>query len=442
MPGTLPVINSRAVEYAVRVALALNCSLQERSLFARKNYFYPDLPKGYQISQYELPLATGGWLTVETESRSRRIGIRRVHLEEDTGKLIHRDGFSLVDYNRCGVPLLEIVTEPDLRSVEEAKAYATSLRSMLRYLDVNSGDMEKGVIRFEANISLRLQGTDSLGVRTEIKNLNSFRAMLRALEFEIDRQERILRAGGQVVQETVGWDDLRGVTVSQRSKEEAHDYRYFPDPDLPPLRIRPEWAEAIRSTLPELPDAKRSRYVTSLGLSPQSAATLTSDPDAASFFEQAIAIAPDAPAQTLAHWVAGDFFALLNQSGTDIRHSKVTPQAMAVLVSMVERGEISGPTGKTVLSLLSEQGGEPRELVTRLNLTQLSDKGEIEQIVGEVLQSYPDQVHQYRAGKRTILEWLFGQVMRRTAGRANPAVVRSTLEAGLQSSKGADQDFP
>ena len=442
MPGTLPVINSRAVEYAVRVALALNCSLQERSLFARKNYFYPDLPKGYQISQYELPLAREGWLVVEMEGRPKRIGVRRVHLEEDTGKLIHREGFSLIDYNRCGVPLLEIVTEPDMGSVEEVKAYATGLRSLLRYLDVNSGDMEKGVIRFEANVSLRPRGTSSLGLRTEIKNLNSFRSMIRALSYEIERQECVLSSGGQVVQETLGWDDLRGVTVPQRSKEEAHDYRYFPDPDLPPLHIHPEWIQEIRSSLPELPDAKRTRFVTSLGLSPQVGATLTAEPDAAAFFEQAIALAPETSPLAMAHWMAGDFFALVNQSGTEIRLSRVTPQALASLVTMVERGEINAPTGKTVLGHLFDQGGEPRDVVKRLDLSQLSDRMEIDRVVADILRSHPDQVRQYLAGKKTILEWLFGQVMRQTSGRAHPAVVRRALEEALRVNGSVATDRP
>ncbi len=292
MPGTLPVINARAVEYALRVALALHATPAEHSSFARKNYFYPDLPKGYQISQYELPLAEGGWLEIELPGGARRVRIRRVHLEEDTGKLFHRQGYSLIDYNRSGVALLEIVSEPDLHSLEEVKAYATELRSVLRTLGVNSGDMEKGVIRFEANISMRPAGTSHLGTRTEIKNLNSFRSMLRAVAFEMGRQTGLLRTGHPVQQETLGWNEATGETFSQRGKEEAHDYRYFAEPDLPPLRIEASLVESVRASLPELPSERRSRWQREYGLTPSAAAVLGAEPAEAAFFDAAVRSAP------------------------------------------------------------------------------------------------------------------------------------------------------
>src|SRR5512142_2847257 len=319
MPGTLPVVNRAAVEYAIRVALALGCEVQHSSIFARKNYFYPDLPKGYQISQYESPLATNGKLAIHTEQGERIIRVRRVHLEEDTGKLTHieRDGksYSLVDLNRAGVPLLEIVSEPDMHSAEEARAYGEALRDILRYLGVNSGDMEKGVIRFEANISVRPAGSDKLGIRTEVKNLNSFRALERAIVYEIERQTRILDGGGKVEQETLGWSEARGQTYSQRSKEDAHDYRYFPEPDLPPLVVETDWVDRVRKQLPELPNAKYHRFVKEYGLSGYDAGRLTEDRAVADYFEKAVQHgAPDVKPKTIANWMLGDLFSLMNES--------------------------------------------------------------------------------------------------------------------------------
>jgi len=432
MPGTLPVINERAVEYALRVAVALHCDIAEVSLFARKNYFYPDLPKGYQISQYELPLASNGWLSIKTEVNEKRIRIRRVHLEEDTGKLFHRDDHSLVDYNRSGVPLLEIVSEPDLHSLEEVKAYATTVRSFLRYLEVNSGDMEKGVIRFEANVSIRPKDSQDFGTRTEIKNLNSFRGMTRALAFEIERQIQILTSGEQVKQETVGWDEARGITFSQRGKEEAHDYRYFPEPDLPPLYIDPAWVERVRQELPELPDAKRSRFIADYNLTPYITDLLTAERSVADFFETAVAGSSDASAEKISNWLTGDLFNLINQAGIEIQQSKVTPQALAELVSMVERGNINATSGKSVLSELFESGGTPGEIVERDELTQLNDPKIISSLVSQVLKENPQQVELYLKGKTTISQWMFGQVMQAAGGRANPTLVRNSLDTALQ----------
>ena len=433
MPGTLPVINQRAVDYALRVALALHCKITEISVFARKNYFYPDLPKGFQISQYELPLARNGFLSIETEDGERRVRIRRVHLEEDTGKLVHRDGYSLVDYNRSGVPLLEIVSEPDLRSAEDVKAYATALRSLLRYLEVSSGDMEKGVIRFEPNVSVRSVGSDDLGTRTEIKNLNSFRAMVKAVAYEIERQSALLTQGGQVIQETVGWDEAQNVTIVQRVKEEAHDYRYFPEPDLPPLHVDPVWIDRLRSELPELPDAKRTRFIADYKLTPYTASLLVAEREVADYYEAAVASAPGVDTVKISNWLTGEFFSLLNQSGVEIQHSKVTPQSLAELVMIIERGDISTSSGKEVLAEMFESGGTPPEIVEAGGLAQLNDPQAIKSLVAQVLSENPQQVDQYLGGRTTISQWFFGQVMRASEGRANPTIVRSALNTALQS---------
>jgi aspartyl-tRNA(Asn)/glutamyl-tRNA(Gln) amidotransferase subunit B len=427
MPGTLPVINKRAVEYALRVALALNCEIAETSVFARKNYFYPDLPKGFQISQYELPLAHDGWHLIHTEKGEKRIRIRRVHIEEDTGKLSHRSDSSLVDYNRSGVPLLEIVSEPDLKSLEEVKSYATSIRTILRYLKVNSGDMEKGVIRFEANVSVRPAGSDVLGTRTEIKNLNSFRAMERAVAYEVNRQSQVIDGGGQVIQETVGWDESSGETVSQRGKEEAHDYRYFPEPDLPPLHLEPTWIEEIRSSLPELPHEKLQRFTTEYHLTPYTASVLTTERDVADFFERAMLSTTDIPAIKIANWLSSDFFGLLNETGISIDQSKVTPEMLAELVHLVETGEINASSGKVVLERMFETGEHATSIVEKEGLRQITEPKLIHQYVEDVLNSHPDQLHQYLEGKHTIQQWFFGQVMRATGGRADPAIVRKKL---------------
>jgi len=431
MPGTLPVINQKAVEYALRVALALHCRILPTSLFARKNYFYPDLPKGYQISQYELPLAVDGWLEVAMPEGERRVRIRRVHLEEDTGKLFHRNGYSLVDYNRSGVPLLEIVSEPDLRSPAEARAYALGLRSLLRYLEVNSGDMEKGVIRFEANVSLRAAGSAKMGTRTEIKNLNSFRSLSRSIEYEIARQEQILRSGGEVTQETMGWDEEREVTLSQRSKEEAHDYRYFPEPDLPPLYIDPQWIETVRQQIPELPEAKKARYVKAYNLTPYSAGLLASDRSMAEFFESALHSAPEVPPDKLANWITGEVFGLLNQASLEIAQTQLEPAALARLVHLVESGKINAPSAKIVLQRMFHSGGDPQSLVHEMGLSILRDRHSIERLVRQALESNPDQLESYLAGRQSLFRWFFGQVMSASQGRADPSLLQEVLQAAL-----------
>ncbi len=439
MPGTLPVVNQKAVEYAIRVALALECEVQRTSIFARKNYFYPDLPKGYQISQYESPLALNGKLATYTSAGEQIIRVRRVHLEEDTGKLTHveRDGksYSLVDLNRAGVPLLEIVSEPDLHSAEAARAYGEALRDILRYLDVNSGDMEKGVIRFEANVSVRPKGSDQLGIRTEVKNLNSFRALERSILYEIDRQSKILAEGGHIDQETLGWSEARGQTYSQRSKEDAHDYRYFPEPDLPPLVVEHDWVEQVASGLPELPRAKYLRFMSQYGLSQYNALRLTQAQDVADYFEQAV---KSAPAQSVANWMLGDLFSLMNQAHdsdgaitTTVAGLKVRPEALAQLVKIVADGQINQSSGRAVLSEMFTSGKAAAEIIEARGLGQVSDASFISELVKQALAENPKEVASFKAGKAGVSNFLFGQVMKKAAGKANPQVVRAELDRQL-----------
>jgi aspartyl-tRNA(Asn)/glutamyl-tRNA(Gln) amidotransferase subunit B len=466
MPGVLPSINERAVEYAVRVALALECEIYTQSIFARKNYFYPDLPKGYQISQYEQPLARNGRLRIQTSTGERTINIRRVHLEEDTGKLTHvkRNGeaYSLVDLNRAGIPLLEIVSEPSLHSSEEVRAYATGLRSLLRYLKVNSGDMQKGVIRIEPNVSVRVKGETQLGTRVEIKNLNSFRALERAVEYEIQRQSELLKGGKKVVQETVGWDENLEVTFTQRIKEEEQDYRYFPEPDLPPLVISTEWIERIRANLPELPIEKLQRFQVQYGLNQYDAAILVVEKSVANFFEETLAdmhqplkgqvvssasnesekvsasIESITP-KTIANWIIGEIFALLKQSDTTIESATITPQALANLIRMVAQGRLNKNTAREVLSEMFMTGKSADEIVAVKNLNQISDAATISHLTEQTLLENPDQVREYLEGKESIFIWLTGEVMRAAKGRANPQVLKIELERQLRSLRKSSQ---
>lgn len=434
MPGALPVVNQMAVEMGLRAALALGCAVNPVSVFARKNYFYPDLPKGYQISQYEQPLAEHGRLVVQTRAGERTIRIRRVHLEEDTGKLTHTEGGSLLDLNRAGVPLLEIVSEPDMRSAEEAVAYGEALRHILRYLEVNSGDMEKGVIRFEANVSVRLAGAAELGTRTEVKNLNSFRALERAIEFEIDRQSKILASGGTVEQKTLGWDEAREQTYSQRSKEDAHDYRYFPEPDLPPLKVDAAWLERVRAELPELPRAKMERFAADYKLPVKDAARLAEEKSVADYFEATVSRLPaSVPPKTAANWMLGDLFGLMKTRGETVDRLKVRPEALAELVSLVAGGEINQTTGRGVLAEMSESGKSAAEIVAAKGLKQVSDAGFIAAIVRQTLEECPDEAASYRSGKEAVLNFLFGQVMKKAAGKANPQAARAELERQLKA---------
>ena len=441
MPGTLPVPNQRAIEWTILTGLALNCEIAEYSLFYRKNYFYPDLPSEYQRSMYDYPLCLNGYLEIDTPEGTKRVRIRRVHIEEDTGKLLHVGGATLVDFNRAGVPLMEIVTEPDMHSVEEVKAFAIALRTLLRYLRVNSGDMEKGVIRFEANVSVRPKGETRLGTRTEIKNLNSFRALVRAVEYEIRRQIEIVRAGGQVEQETMGWDEARGVTVPQRGKEHAHDYRYFPEPDIPPLAISREWVERIRSMLPELPRARRERFEREYGLTRYEADLLTEDHAVADYFEEAVRHArqgdPPLEPRTLATWITGELFRLMNEAGVEIGEVRVPPTALVDLIRMVQRGEINLNTGKMVLREAFETGEAPRRIVEARGLTQIRDVEALRAIVLRVIEENPREVESYLRGKEGVLKWFVGQVMRATRGQADPQRVNELVREALEARRSA-----
>jgi aspartyl-tRNA(Asn)/glutamyl-tRNA(Gln) amidotransferase subunit B len=439
MPGVLPVVNRRAVEYALRVALALECEINPTSIFARKNYFYPDLPKGYQISQYEQPLARNGRLVILTSQGERPVRIRRVHLEEDTGKLTHVDeqgeAYSLVDLNRAGVPLLEIVTEPDLHSAEEVRLYATALRSLLRYLDVNSGDMQKGVMRIEPNVSVRPAGSAEFGIRTEIKNLNSLRALERSVDYEISRQSELLRQGLPVEQQTLGWDDAREVTLPQRSKEEAHDYRYFPEPDLPPLVVEDAWVAQVQASLPELPSARYRRFRQQYGLSDYDAELLTAERAVADYYEAVLAAAGASP-KIVANWIGSELFALLNQAGESIEAGKVSAVALAELIQMVGQGEINQNTAKNVLGEMYRSGASAKQIVAAGGLGQISDAGLIASLVAQVLRENPQQVESYMNGKQGVSRWLFGQVMRATQGRADPQVIQRELDRQLAACEG------
>ena len=433
-PGALPVLNKKAIELAIRVGLALGCEIHTESIFARKNYFYPDLPKGYQISQYDQPLATDGKIQIETQAGTKEIRIRRVHLEEDTGKLSHADGHSFIDYNRSGVPLLEIVTEPDMRSAEEARVYATKLHAILRYLDVNSGDMEKGVIRFEANVSVREAGSDQFNTRTEIKNLNSFRALTQGTEYEIKRQSEIYSMGGTVEQETLGFNEVTGKTYSQRGKESAHDYRYFPEPDLPPLVLDSAWVEAIRASLPELPEAKTRRFVERYELKPQDARLLTSDKALADYYEAVVAKSKSSP-KIVSSWIAGEFLRYLNDLSIDLTKIPVLAEDLANVIDLVTERTISGNAGKVVLGEMFRNGGKPEEIVKEKNLAQVSDEGFIQETIGKVLSENSREVEQYLAGKETLLQWFMGQVARATKGKADPAVARELLVKSLEEKR-------
>lgn len=436
MPGVLPVINHRAVEATILTGLALNCRIPEFSKFDRKNYPYPDLPKGYQISQYDYPLCVEGWLEIEAGGGPKRVRIRRVHLEEDTAKLIHQGDYSLIDYNRAGVPLMEIVTESDLRSAEEAWRYLLKLHTILRYLGVSTGNMEEGAMRCEVNISLRPVGAAELGTKVEIKNLNSFRSVRQAIAYEIARQSAILDRGGCVQQVTVGWDEDRQCTVFQRSKEFAEDYRYFPEPDLPPLELSREWVEEIRARLPELPDAKRKRFVAEYGIKEDDAALLVAERAVADYFEAAAQAAEGIVApQVVANWIVGEVFRLLRDSGQEISQIKVRPEGLVGLLSLIAKGTINATVGKEVLMEMFASGDSAEAIIARRGLTQISDEVKLGEVVRQVIEQNPKAVTQFLEGKEAALGFLIGQVMRATRGQANVKIVERLLREELARRK-------
>ena len=444
MPGVLPVINKQAVEFVMMTGLALNCSIAEHTKFDRKNYPYPDLMKGYQISQFDQPIASNGWLMVQVDGQERRIGVTRVHLEEDVAKLFHRtdpsgETYSLLDVNRAGVPLMEVVGEPDLRSPEEARQYLIRLRSILQYLGVTTGNMEEGSFRCDANISIRPVGSTEYGTRTEVKNMNSFRAVYRALQFEVDRQTRVVEEGGRVVQETRGWVEERGVTVSQRSKEYAHDYRYFPEPDLPPLVISRQWVEDMRARLPELPDARRDRYVDQYGLPVYDATQLTASKAIADFFEAVVKERGGRDnrenARAAGNWMLGEVTRLLNASGRDLEQTPLTPRHLSELLDLLDAGTLSNNMAKEVLEEVFSSGESPGTVVKARGLSQISDTSAIESAAQQAIDANHAAVADYMKGKETALKFLIGQVMKLTRGQANPQLANQVIKEKLDAMK-------
>jgi aspartyl-tRNA(Asn)/glutamyl-tRNA(Gln) amidotransferase subunit B len=431
MPGVLPVLNKRALEFSIRTGLAMNCKISRYSRFARKNYFYPDLPKGYQISQYELPICEHGHVDLIVDDRHKRVGITRIHMEEDAGKNIHegKSGFSLVDLNRTGVPLMEIVSEPDIRSAGEAAEYMKKMRTILRYIGVCDGNMEQGSLRCDANVSVRPEGQEELGTRTELKNLNSFRFVERAIEYEIKRQTKVIEDGGSVVQETRLWDADAGVTLSMRSKEEAHDYRYFPDPDLVPLTVDEDWIEEIRTSMPELPDAKMERFIKDYGLPEHDAGLLTSERPLSEWFEEAVKAGGQAKA--VSNWMMGELMRRLNEAGIEITDCPLDPAHLAGMLKLVDSGTISSKIAKTVFDEMYLTGKDADTIVKEKGLVQITDVDAIEKAVDEVLEKHPDEADRFRAGEEKILGFFVGQVMKLTRGKANPKVVNELLRKKL-----------
>jgi aspartyl-tRNA(Asn)/glutamyl-tRNA(Gln) amidotransferase subunit B len=435
MPGALPVLNRAAVEMGMKAAMALGCEVRPTSIFARKNYFYPDLPKGYQISQYDRPLAERGAVEIVLDGSTRRIGITRVHLEDDAGKSLHEgfpdsDLYSYVDLNRSGTPLIEIVTEPDMRSSDEAYAFLTELKLLMQYLAVSPCDMEKGQLRCDANVSVRPRGQAKLGTKAEVKNLNSFRFLKMALDYEIGRQAAILDAGGTMIQETRLYNPAANETAAMRSKEEAHDYRYFPEPDLLPLRVSEQWRERVRAQMPELPAAKRARFTGEYGLREYDAGVLTASRELAEYFERVAATAGDPRAA--ANWVMGDLAAALNADGKSISESPVPPERLGELISLIAKGGISGKMAKEIFPKMYASGEPAGVIIEREGLAQISDAGALGRMIDQVLAANPRQVEQYRGGKTAVLGFLVGQVMKASRGQANPAAVNELLREKLK----------
>jgi aspartyl-tRNA(Asn)/glutamyl-tRNA(Gln) amidotransferase subunit B len=426
-PGVLPVLNRQAVEYAMKAAMAINCEIAEWCKFDRKNYFYPDSPKAYQISQFDQPIGQNGWIDIEVNGKTKRIGITRLHLEEDAGKLTHIDGGfgSLADFNRVGTPLVEIVSEPDIRSPEEAKAYLEKLRAIMQYCDVSDVKMEEGSLRCDANISIRPFGQEKFGTRAELKNMNSFRGVQRGLEYEELRQADILDSGGIVVQETRRWDEGQGKTISMRSKEEAHDYRYFPDPDLVRLHIDSEWMARVQASIPELPDARQMRYTEQYSLSSYDAGVLTASMKLADFFEESLKHTSDAKAS--ANWIMGELLGYLNANVLELEDVKITGQGLGEMIQLIEKGTISSKIAKTVFKGLVETGKSPQQIVEEQGLVQISDEGAILSVVDAIIAANPQSVEDFRNGKEKAIGFLVGQIMKETKGKANPGLVNKLL---------------
>jgi aspartyl-tRNA(Asn)/glutamyl-tRNA(Gln) amidotransferase subunit B len=435
MPGTLPVLNKKVVEFAVKLGLATNCKIRRYSIFARKNYFYPDLPKGYQISQYEEPICYDGYVEIELkEGVKKKIRLRRIHMEEDAGKSIHdQDIDTLIDINRCGVPLLEIVTEPDIRTPQEAALYLAKIRQLVQYLDICDGNMEEGSLRCDANVSVRLKGETKLGTKTEVKNMNSIKNVEKALEYEINRQIQILESGGTIIQETLLWDASTGIVKPMRSKEEAHDYRYFPEPDLVPVVVSEEWIEEIRKTIPELPEQRRDRFIRQYGLPKYDAEVLTSSKELANYYEECVKFTNDF--KSASNWIMVEVLKILNDRQIDITEFKVEPRFLAELINLVSEGKINQATAKKVLEEISHTGEEPISVIERQGLMQISDEDFITEAVLKVLEQNKENVERYLAGKDKLFGYFVGEVMKLTKGKANPKLVNEILKRKLEEMK-------
>lgn len=430
-PGTLPVLNENLVRYIIRMGLAIDCKIAEKSIFARKNYFYPDLPKGYQISQFDTPICYEGFVDIKLDDYDKRIGVTRIHMEEDAGKSIHDQDplHTLVDLNRAGVPLIEIVSEPDLRTPAEAYAYLTRLRQIVQYLEICDGNMEEGSFRCDANVSIRPRGQEELGTRTELKNMNSFRNVERAIHFEIDRQIELVEAGGEVVQQTLLWDPNKLETRQMRSKEEAHDYRYFPEPDIPPVVVQPELLEEIRAELPELPDKRKARFESELGLSTDDAVTLTESRYLADYYEAVTESLNDAKAA--ANVVMTEVLRVLNEQGLDIRSFPIEPERLASLIALKKEDKINSSALQTLFDAMLDRSESPEDLAEEMNLVQVSDSSFIEPIIQSVIEQNPDEAQKYREGKKQVIGFFIGQVMQQSKGKANPKQVRELIAAAL-----------
>ena len=436
LPGVLPVLNKRVLEFAVRAGLALNCEISRFSKFDRKNYYYPDLPKNFQTSQFDLPICERGHLDIEVNGEKKQIRITRAHMEEDAGKLVHHgtsitdSDYSLVDYNRTGTPLLEIVTEPDMRSAKEAVAYLEKMRAILQYIGISDCRMEEGSLRCDANVSVRPVGQKELGTKTEIKNINSFKGVEKAIEYEALRQAEILEDGGKIIQETRTWDEKEGVTKSMRTKEEANDYRYFPEPDLAPFTVSEEYIEDIRKTLPELPDERRERYIANFGLSSTDAQYMTNDKDTSDYFEKVVAAGAD-PKPSV-NWIMGEFASQLSNAGIEIAKAPVTPENLAKLLALIAKGTISGKIAKKVFAEMWKDGADPEEIVKAQGLVQISDTGALKELVVKVIANNPKAVEDFKAGKKKAVGALVGQIMKETKGKANPKVINELLNDELK----------